>query len=508
MKNIFKMVLAIIPFLGISQSKTLEDITKFSLRNSGAIVDKNFDVDGYYFFYEVDKLKKKEREFAIQILDKNLNDMATKSYVNRKGTALIKSGFNNQALMFLMANKKEEFLELVSFDTKANQNETIKVPVEKKEMKMLSFITASNNGHNILFPVDDRGFVLNLVTDNKKMGYKLKYVPTDGRDPWEFSSPADAKEILTINPIEVNEKVIVALEMSKKSLLSQKINIKILVINVDDGKVLFERSFDKEDDPRLITNAFLSDNSDLILLGEYFDKGDHFMKDQSLGLFAQVNDLNGNILSENKLNWDDHVSEKMEMKKGSKTEKNGYIYFHDIIKTQRGNYYAIGETYRKTASAGGIAAAALGGGNSVTQLTIKDVVIFKFNSQFGLEDVTIYEKGTSRAPSITDFGSPQLNAHILKNFGAFDYEFTQRDIENDRFYSNFIDFERLKGEKNKLAFKTIIYDDGELSEDKIYLDSDSKVFRVFPAKVGHVMLLEYDKKEKKVDLHIESLNIK
>src|SRR5690606_21333439 len=348
----------------------------------------------------------------------------------------------------------------------------------------------------------------------KRIGYKLKYVPTDGHEPWEFSSPMDSKEILTINPIEVNEKVIVALEMSKKSLFSSKVDIKILVINVDDGKVLFERSFNKEEDPRLVTNAFLSDNSELVLLGEYFDKGDHFMKDQSLGLFAQVNDLSGNILSENKISWDKHINEKMEMKKGSKTEKNGYIYFHDIIKTQSGDYYAIGETYRKTASAAGIAstmASAMlggGGGSSLTQLTITDAIIFKFNNKFDLEDVTIYEKGKSRAQSITDFGSPQLNAHILKNFGAFDYEFTQRDVENDRFYSNFIDYERLKGEENKLSFKTIIYDDGELSEDKIYLDSDSKVFRVFPAKIGHVMLLEYDKKEKTVDLHLESLNIK
>jgi hypothetical protein len=152
--------------------------------------------------------------------------------------------------------------------------------------------------------------------------------------------------------------------------------------------------------------------------------------------------------------------------------------------------------------------AALGGGNSVTQLTITNSVVFKFSPDFKLLGIQEFEKGKSRAPSLTDFGSPQLNAHALKSYGAFDYEYTQVDKANDRFYACFIDYERIKGEKNKNAFKTIIYDEGKLTEDKIYLESDSKDFRVLPAKIGNVLLLEYDKKLKSINLHLEKLNIK
>ncbi|WNH08248.1 DUF6770 family protein [Thalassobellus suaedae] len=54
-----------------------------------------------------------------------------------------------------------------------------------------------------------------------------------------------------------------------------------------------------------------------------------------------------------------------------------------------------------------------------------------------------------------------------------------------------------------------MYDEGKLSEDKIYLQKDSgKIkFRVLPAKLGHIMLLEYNKKEKTLDLHLEKLNL-
>jgi len=56
--------------------------------------------------------------------------------------------------------------------------------------------------------------------------------------------------------------------------------------------------------------------------------------------------------------------------------------------------------------------------------------------------------------------------------------------------------------------KTIIYDDGELSQDKIYLKDGEKEFKVLPGKLGNVMLVEYNKKEKSINIHLEKINIK
>lgn len=512
MKNIYTSILTLLLFVGLTnaQQKKLNEITSFKVKNSGSFIDKNKDVDGYYFYYEVDKLKKGKREYAIKMLDNNLNDIATKSYIDDKNTILANSKFNNQALMFAMVNVKEKNYKLVTFDKKGNQGKNITIPVNKKEMRWLDLMVKSGN-FNMLFPVDDKGFLFNYIIDNKKLGYGLKYVATDGGKSWIYKSPAESKQIHSINPIQANEKVVVAMEMSRKSLLSQSINSKILVIDVATGKLLFEKEYDKEENPRLITNAFLSENKELVLLGEYFNKGDNIFKDKSLGLFSQVVELNGTTLNDNKISWVDKIDKMMPAEADGKKKKRGYVYFHDIIRTQDGSYYGIGERYRKTASAGGIAMAVLSRGQSgsVTQLTITDAVVFKFNSKFDLENIEVFKKGKSKAPSLSDFGSPQLNAHALKAYGAFDYEYTQIDTDRDRFYSMFIDYERLKGEKNKLAFKSIIYGDGKITEDKIYLEQSKgkKVFRVLPAKLGHVAILEYNKKEKTVDLHLEKLNI-
>ncbi len=507
-KNFTLTCLCLFNIITIAQQKSLNEITSFRLKNSGTLMDKNNDVDGYYFYYQVDKLKKGKREYAIKILDNNLNNIATKSYVDSKNTTLANGKFNNQALMFAMINLKEQHYKLVTFDRQGNQGKDIIVPVNKKEVKRLSYFLKTGN-LNMLFPVNNKGFLFNYVKNNKKLGYGLKYVSTDGGASWDYNSPEEIKEIRTINPIEVNEEVVVAIEGTKKSMMNPSIKLKVLVIDIKTGKLLFEKEFDKETDPRLITNAFLTEDERLVLLGEYFEKGDDIMKSTSLGVFSQVLKKNGDEVSDSKVSWKDKINEMMPAETNGKKTKKSYVYFHDVVRTQKGRFYCIGERYRKTASGLGIASAALGGGGSVTQLTITDAVFFEFDNDFKLLNIDVFKKGKSRAPSIFDVGSPQLNAHALKALGAFDYQFTQTDNDSDRFYASFIDYERLKGERNKYAFKSIIYNEGKLSQDKIYLEkSKGQIsFRVMPAKLGHVMLLEYNKKEKTLDLHLEKINI-
>lgn len=510
MKNKLLLTLLVLFTANVfSQENKISDVNTFLLRNSGAILDKNKDVDGYYFYYVMDKLKKGQREFAIQILDKNLVEVAKKSYIDDKNTFLMKSSFNNNAMMFAMANYDKKKITLLTFDKQANQQASLEIPLEKKEIRYYQYMLTTQEQLNVLFPVENKGFLFNKLEDNKKIGYSLKYYPTDGGKAWEYNSPDDSKELLSINPIEVNDKVVVALEFSRPGALSRKVKITVKVLDINTGKLLFEREYSKNNKPRMVNNAFVNDDNSVVFMGEYYKEGDNIFDDKSLGLFTEVIDFSGKTTSENFISWTEDIAKLLKIKDGSKVKDKGYIYFHDIIKTKSNEYYAIGEYYKKTISAMGMTAAILSrGANTATQLTITDAVVFKFNSSFKLESIKEFEKGKSRAPSLTDAGSPQLNAYALAAYGAFDYEYTQIDKANDRFYACFIDYERLKGEKNKTAFKTIIYDEGELSEDKIYLTAEDKTYKVLPAKVGNVMLIEYNKKQKEISIHLEKLNIK
>lgn len=506
MRNTINTVLLFFVFTTMfGQTKKIENIGKFYLRNSGEILTHEKNVNGYYFFYSLDKLKKNQREYGIQILDNNLNEVAYKKYIAHKSTILLDSKFNNDALMFAFLNLKEKQMNLVMYDNKAVQISKKTIALSKKELQWLGIMNTEDNA-SVIYPVPSKGFLYNKIQFNKKLGYSLKFYPSNGKRGWNFNSPPNSKEILFITPIEVNEKYIVLLEMAKPGMLSSKITMKIKILNAATGKLIIEKSQDPKM-PKLITNAFLTEDENLVLLGEYFNEDDQIMKAKSLGLFTEIINIDGETITENLSSWEENINSKLA---SMDDEHKYYVYFHDIIQTKNGNFYALGEKYKRSASASGIAMAVLSkGGSTTTQLTITDVLIFEFDSNFKLKDINVFEKGTSSLPSLTDFGSPQLNAHALATIGAFDYEYTQIDKKNDRFYACFIDYERLKGEKNKNAFKTIIYDDGEFSEDKIYLKNEKNIsIRVLPAKTGHVLLLEYNKKEKTMDLHLEKLNIK
>ncbi len=88
-KNILLLCLSILfVCIGYSQSKILKITEGSTLVNSGVMMNSENSVDGYYFFYEVDKVSKTEREFLIKILDQNLNEILNKSLIESKNTFL------------------------------------------------------------------------------------------------------------------------------------------------------------------------------------------------------------------------------------------------------------------------------------------------------------------------------------------------------------------------------------------------------------------------------------
>ncbi|MBL4663518.1 MAG: hypothetical protein JKY22_08185 [Flavobacteriaceae bacterium] len=502
------LILFSITALTYGQSKKLAQIGEFSLENSGAIMNKESNVDGYYFFYLMDKLKKGKSGYGIQILDKNLNEIAFKKHIAAKNTYLKASKYNENGVMFAFENSEENKINLVVFNKEAKKIRSKTFQLTKKEMLWNSVY--SDGMVSMLSAIPNKGFLFTRMKDHKKHGYAITYIPTykntEGRWPrgWTYKSPPKANELIIGTPIEVNERFVVVLEHRRPGLYSRKTRYVVKILDANTGKEIASRE-DDDEIPKFITSAFLNTEDNLVLMGEYYDIGDNPIKDKSVGLFIETIDSTGNSIKKNTASWENDIDPYL---KNVNKEENEYIFFHKMVPMSNGKYYAIGEKYKKTASVGGIALKILTrGAASGSQLTITDVLIFEFDSNFKITNISQFEKGKSNVPSATDLGSPQLNAFMLASMESFDHKYTQVDTENNRFYSCFIDYERLKGEKNRTAFKTIIYDVGEFSEDKIFLDKKGVITKVFPGKLGHVVILEYNKKEKSIALRMEKLNI-
>lgn len=152
-----------------------------------------------------------------------------------------------------------------------------------------------------------------------------------------------------MSPVAINKDFMVFIDVKSK-LFSSKKEFRTFVIDTKTGKKLFETVYDKND-PKLISNAFISKKNEIVVLGQYYKPNAKIAKDQSLGLYVDIFNTKGEITYSQKISWAEDIHRFLPIKKGSKLKDIGYIFFHDIIRTQNGDFYAIGEQFKKTVSA-------------------------------------------------------------------------------------------------------------------------------------------------------------
>ena len=211
------------------------------------------------------------------------------------------------------------------------------------------------------------------------------------------------------------------------------------------------------------------------------------------------------------MSWAKDLSKYLNVDQRGKVADLGYVYIHRIMQTEEGKIFVVGEGYKKVADGLGIAANVLTGGYnaSMTKLQITDLIMLELSTDFVLENAQLYPKNKnsfSLAYGGSDFASPHTLALVAKMYGAFDYIYTQMGKNNASFVSAYTDYERNKGGYKGMTFHSISFYDGKISTDKINLKTDASRMAILPAKPGAVLLMEYYKKDKRLELRMEKIN--
>jgi hypothetical protein len=297
--------------------------------------------------------------------------------------------------------------------------------------------------------------------------------------------------------------------------MSNKNESWLLGVYLHNGKKAFEFETNQEKFnflPMGITTV--SNSSEFLLMGPYFDKDDNVMKDKSLGLGVWIMNTQGKVVNSKYNSWEQDISKHLKVSARGRVDELGYIYFHKILQTADGNIFAIGEGYKKQASALGIGAAVLAGvaggrtNMSTTKMKVTDMLLLQFNNKFELTKAEIYDKNANNIELLmgAEFTSAPLLAQQIKYFyDGFDYTFSQTDKTHSLFTVGYTDYVRSKDYKG-LTFNTISYYNNNITTDKIELKSNSSKMRIMPAKTGSVMILEYFKKGKRLDMRLEKVN--
>ncbi len=495
-----------------AQTTQLDNVLSVKLEKLGPIY-QNKQVKGYFMFYQYDKVDKKTNDYLLKILDENLQPVGEQHIIGGKAMYVEDAAFDNNHILVKLVDPAEYLIKYIMYDENARELEKKDLVMDKKDFKVYMEISRTGlMGQNTVSAIEDVGFVSVSAQKFDKSGYSIEFLGREnGRKKyWKYESPEEGMH-QNAGFLAGNKDQIFSLVLKRKNNMSNIIEIFFQAHSTQTGKRLFEVPLRSGGTVMWPTNAF-SEGGNILLTGAVFEDDDKLMKAKSQGLGLVVYSPAGKELKKKTITWEEAGAK---VKADGEVKRPTSIYFHNVVKMPDGNFMFVGESYRRSANAGGIAMNALmmaGGGSptvaSNTKVMIDDIVMLEITPQMVLKDVHLYKKATNNAGlPYTDYASLALLGNIAKATGAFDYLDTQTDVENpNRFSINYTDYDKLeegKGGKKTTYYGTIIYNNGKYSVDKIPLPSGkSGERRVYPAKPGFAMVLNYDKKEKTINLEL------
>jgi hypothetical protein len=134
------------------------------------------------------------------------------------------------------------------------------------------------------------------------------------------------------------------------------------------------------------------------------------------------------------------------------------------------------------------------------------MLLIKFDQNFNVKEAKFFDKNKNvfNIPGSALYGAPAM-AKMVKSMGGFDYSYTQTNADVSSFSVCYADYERSKEYKGA-TFNSISYNEGKITTDKINTKSKATYTWVQPAKQGQVLIIEYFKKDNRLDAHMEKLN--
>lgn len=498
----------------IAQSYSISNVAKNAFSTSGTIMSGKI-VKGYFFLTRTDKLTKNDYNYNITVLDENLKELAQENFIESKYTWLLESSYNGNYILFKFMDSKNDKLFYRTMDRNGKLSEKIEREVNKQERIGYD---ASSNGeveNANLSSFGDSRFLDIYTFKDDKVTYKVDCLNNKGENTWSYINKTE-KGLTTGGLLGYNNTYAVILETYIKNSLSNDFSYGITSLDTA-GNLMFNLKLRDSKYNLMPFNVFFNEEKNqIILMGQYFNAGEKSNKSSSKGLFLKVLDKDGNEVEEFYYAWEGDIDKMLPKEKRKEIDQYS-IFFHSIVMTKDHRVYAIGEQYRKQVSAGGTAlktAAAIGGlstNASMLEIKIGNIVVISFNNDYSIDTVEILEKKPNKVVLSQSYAyaNQHLLAKALHADGEFDFSFTQSNEDNSVVSLAYISSERNKGSLKRtllLNFVNFISSENGHSNDKIIINSTATSSLVWPAKPGYVMLLEYFKKEKKMDMRLEPIN--
>ncbi len=514
---LFSLCLVLMAFASVAQSLEYSGVKRVYGRSTGEIYD-NDQLKGYYTFYMVEKADKKNTIYQVDIADNNLTKTGSFEVVREKNSILLEMTFNGEYFLFTFFTKKK--IEYVVYDVQGKElgskwTEKLSMFEKARVQSMISnpeeeSISSYSNGKE--------GFIHINTVKNDNQGYVVEALDNTAKVSWTYGSKKTSKLHEFADVLTVSDDYIAILVGRKKSMMTNKVDFSLIVLNAKTGDEMFEDDLtDKTIQLSLLNCFFDKDRNAVVLVGETYKTEDTPMKDQSTGLFVEELNFDGTQKSMSKYLWTKELAKakKAGMSPEQKeSEEKSSLYIHRAFRTKDGVLNLVAEQYRKQVSALGVASKVLAGGQgsgaSAFEIAVMNMVVIQFNADMTVKNYDIIEKQKTRVVLPSGYGiyPPALLAAYIKNTGGFDYAATSQDRAADKYSVVFTDANRKSDdskEKSDRMIGAINFKGSEYTATRTPINSDASVCKIRPGKPGYVSVVEYFRKAKKLSYRLESV---
>jgi hypothetical protein len=513
-KQILGILLLFMCSVSWAQNLTKSGVLKINIRSAGAIAQDN-QVKGYFHFYRVEKADRKNNNYLLSVSDENLREINSINIVRPTYYTLVEGAFNGEYFAFLFYDAKNKNVEIVSYDKTLKQTGTVtkRVGNQYAQAAFNLISTGEDAAQSYLIPVKNKGF-LYYGAQVDSYNFEIDFYDNTMKKGWGYGAAKNSRKVETAGDIFQDEQFIGSMVVTKPNMMSNDLAFELLVQDVQTGKALFRMSTVTAKYSLSIGDVYFDkEKQNFVVFGEYFDRKDKEMKSQSLGFMYLILDMQGKIVGEKINSWATEISKVTPMNEKGKFEGlNANILFHEVIRTNDGQIFVVGEQYKKVASGAGIASQILFGSNAniaTSQINVYNLVIFEFNPDYSIKRAHLFEKDKNvvMLPAGATYYSSKLLSYYAKSVGGFDFVFSQVSSDKSTFNVSYINYDREKGEKSKSVLGTVVYTpEKKFSIDKMPLERKSTTFFVYRAKEGYVMISEYNKKLKTLESRLEKIN--
>lgn len=372
-----------------------------------------------------------------------------------------------------------------------------------------------------LYPIPQKGFVdfMPIATKKsglfKRLGTQINFIPnTKGDSTSNKSWTYKTKEEIFETPDFINaSSEVMYVNMGRKAKLTSKEgDFSLVGFDINTGNILFDKLYENDKYAYQIMNLNYSTiRKEHTVFGNIYDKETSgSAKAKSLGLFLGKIDNNGNEILKKEIFWDQFKKDYKFKEEDGDENEIGNIFIHKLVYTKEGKIFAIGERFKKAVDATSSALRGvgmlMGGGVSSSvnfNLVLQHMIVVELDKDLNVKDVQFFDKGKNRIflPETMSYLNVNAIANVAKSAGWFDYAFTQEKKDKSGFV---VGFNTVKDDD---GLGTIVYNNGKFSQDKIPFTKKAKYTRTFPGKFGYIMIQEYFKKEKKISIRLEKVNM-